>query len=120
MIIELAVAAMLWPVADLHGSEQSSLKDEPAMSWEPRLAPRRAERPKERRVQVVPPTPDANINDRMDRGEQPYVTVKGFPGKRLALTWEELKKYGVIYGSEISNELAAQIVLDKLNRLEDR
>lgn len=109
MFRALALVPLLMPVADLPGEETLSLKDGPVLH---RLVPRET---RVRRAQV-PPVPDSNINDRMDAGIQAYVTVEGFPGKRMAMSPEELIRFGLSDREHISLELATEIVKDKLER----
>ncbi len=123
MIIELAIAALLTPAADLWEPGmplQGSLKDSPGIT-------RNSGRPEPRRKRVAsgvvqaqpaPPTPNSNIFDRMDKGLQPYVVVEGFPGKRLAVTWDELRQYNLIYGQTVTVRQAAEIASDKLKRMQ--
>ena len=70
--------------------------------------PRLPERP-------IPPIPDANIQDRMDRGDVPYVYVQGATG-RLAMTPEEMQRYGLSTGDVVKPSLANKIIIDKLER----
>jgi len=110
ILIPLTLAAGLTLAADL--GPGLSYKDTPAYSTN--AAPVRRYRPVRRRM-AIPPVPDSNIYDRMAQGIHPFIRVEGIESP-LAMTKEELEKWGLESGDTVPISLASKIIEEKIQR----